>query len=89
MNRIQAIRYIEQASEKLKYLPCAMTVALDIYNLYRGYQASKDIAFDNTIIDNLQTRLMGVAQIVEGFEQLCKVAHNSEISEYLPFLICI
>jgi hypothetical protein len=55
----------------------APLVLFDAWNAYRAYNATKDIQFDNTIVENLQTRLMGVAKLTEGLAELSAIAQQS------------
>ena len=54
-----------------------------IYSLQRTYQ---EVQIENTIFDNMQIHLMGVAKIVEGFVELQAVAQKAQSTTLLNFV---
>lgn len=61
------------------------TLALDALDTYRAYLGAQNIRLDNAIINNMHTRLMGVAQIVDGLTEIEEVAQRSKIPVLIDY----
>lgn len=70
----------EHANTNKALLFTCLPYLLDIVDAYRAYSATHNIAHDNSLMENLQVRLMGIARIAEGLVILNKVAQRSELA---------
>ena len=70
--------YINSSLAKL--IAVASQLFVDVQYIYTVRTNLQNNAFENTIFINMQTRLMGVAKIVEGLIQLNEIAYASQLA---------
>ena len=73
------IRWAGNSKTSQAYIGLSYLIA-DFIHGYCAYSAMQNIQFDNTILNNLQIRLMGVAKIAEGLTELTTLAQEANLA---------